>query len=188
MENDQNKENLDPKDQARNLYFNTNLTQAQIAELIGVSQKTISLWMNDGKWKSLRNTALRAPVVLIEHMAQELSELHRGIASREPGKRYATLHEAEIRRKIMMSMKYIREQQSKGAHAEVMINFMEFVQRRNMADAKTIILHADAYMQGVVQLDQDTFEPYRLPGDPEMPVKEDKPADDDKPDSLNKAA
>ncbi len=200
MENEQNKDpKNDPKQQARNLFFQTALTQAQIAELIGVSQKTISLWMNEGKWKMLRETTDKIPIVLVEHMLNELSELQNTIASREPGKRFATNQEAETRRKIIRSIGDLRRHETRSAHAEVMMNFMSYVQKRNLADAKLLIKHADAYMQGEVQIGVPLpFVPYTLPGHIESPNPADLPTNNNtippppdeknKPDSLNEAA
>ncbi len=166
MENEQNKDNpLGKKDQARNLFFQTGLTQAQIAELVGVAQKTVSVWMNDGKWKILKDTAEHAPTVLIEQMTSELAELHTNIAARQPGQRYATLQEAEIRRKIMVSMSHIKEQQTNAAHIEVMMNFIHFVSRQNAPELQVITDLADRYLAGERSLYlNDPFKPYSLPG------------------------
>lgn len=200
MENEQNnnEKKYDPKDQARNLFFQTALTQAQIAELIGVSQKTISIWINEGRWKLLKETAEMAPAVLIDQMTQELAEIHYNIASREPGKRFATVQEAEIRRKIMISIKYLQEQQSPSVHAEMMMNFIQFVRRRSTEDVKKIVIYADQYLKGEKKLGAPKpFKSYSLPGQFEIPAPDGlpennipppPPAEDDKPDSLKDAA
>lgn len=174
MENEQNNQQKnDPKDQARNLYFQTGLTQTQIAELVGVSQKTISTWMNDGKWKTLKQTIERAPAVMVEHMISELAEINKNIAAREPGKRFPTSQEVDIRRKILASVAMMQEHQSKSANAEVITNFIHYVRKRSDKDVKLIIPYADKYLQGEVKLDQDPFIPYTLPGQPEPPENPD---------------
>jgi len=205
MANDnENGQKNDSKDQARNLYFQTALTQAQIAELIGVSQKTVSVWMNDGRWKQLKESAELAPLVLIDQMTSELSELHHNIISREPGKRFATPQEAEIRRKILTSIKYLKEQQTTGVHEEVLSNFINYVRSQNPHDVKIIVVHADEYLTGELKLGiRRPFEPYSLPGQIQIPVPsgfppadagpkptppDDKKNETDNSSSLNEAA
>ncbi len=178
MDNDQN--NNDPREQARNLYFQSGLTQAQIAILIGVSQKTISLWINDGKWKMLKDTASQMPALMVEHMFSELTELNKNIAAREPGQRFPTVQEAETRRKIMVSLQYTQDYQSKGAQIETMMNFIHYVRRTSKKDVVNITLLADKYLEGEVKIGQDPFKPYTLPGTP-PDDPEPGPSNDDAP-------
>lgn len=171
MENkESNNDNNAKKDQARNLFFETGFTQAQIAELLDLSQKTISVWMNEGKWKMLKETAEHAPSMLIEQMVHELTEMHTNIASREPGKRFATVQEAEIRRKTMMSMKYVQQQHTTAVHAEVMANFLLYARKQKDVDIKALTLLADKYIKGEKKLELDEpFKYYSLPGQFHMP-------------------
>jgi len=153
----------DPKEIARNLYFQTNLTQAQIGDMVGVTQKTISLWMNDGKWKQLRDTVARAPVALLEHMFSEISELHNTIAAREPGMRFPTLKEAETRRKISAAIRDLQEQDAVPVHTETMMNFIHYIKRIKDPNLITITKLADTYLKGELKLGNDAFRPYKLP-------------------------
>jgi hypothetical protein len=200
MENEQNNEKKNsPKDQARSLFFQSALTQAQIAELVGVSQKTISLWMNDGKWKLLKESAENAPAVIIEQMTNELAEMHHSIASREPGKRFATLQESEIRRKILISLRYMKDQQTTAVHTEVLMNFMDYMHMEHPEDARIIVKHADNYLVGEKKLGLNRpFQPYSLPGSINIPAPfgtagnneqpAPPPSENDKPTDLDKAA
>ena len=159
------------RETARNLFFQTGLTQAQIAELVSVSQKTVSIWMNEGKWKFLKESAELAPAALIDQMVSELAEIHYNIAAREPGKRFATLHEAEIRRKIMMSIKGMKQQQTTAVHGEVMANFLEYIRRQNIDVARSITTYVEKYLVGEKKLAvKEPFIRYSLPGQIEIPV------------------
>lgn len=48
----------DKKDYAKLLFIKENLTQKEIAEKVGTSQKTMSKWVNDERWESLRKSLL----------------------------------------------------------------------------------------------------------------------------------
>jgi len=167
MDNEQN----NPKDQARNLFFETGLTQAQIAALVGVSQKTISVWINEGRWKYLKETAQHMPAILIEQMTNEISEIHACIAARDPGQRFATLQEAEIRRKTLMSIKYFQTRQMTNAHIEVLGNFINYIKRIDTNDARKIVELADQYLIGEKKINATPgYQPYSLFGDVEIPL------------------
>lgn len=142
--------------QVRNLYFNTTMSQAQIADLIGISQKTVSLYITQNNWKLLKKRGTQLPSVFIEQMNCELQQMNNLIASRPDGQRFPTLQEAEIRRKIMYSISTIKERQSAGAQMEAFMNLLHFAARDNRADALVI----STYIQDFLKVE------YNLPNDP----------------------
>ena len=137
--------------------------------------------LGDGKWKMLKETANQMPALMVEHMFSELTELNKNIAARQPGQRFPTTQEAEIRRKIMVSMQYTQEYQSKGAQIETMMNFIHYVRRTSKKDVVNITLLADKYLEGEVKIGQDPFKPYTLPGTPPDDDPEPGPSNDDAP-------
>lgn len=60
QENEQSQEltNSQKKDYAKNLFLRDNLTQKQIAAKVGISERTMSLWVNDEKWDAQKKTLL----------------------------------------------------------------------------------------------------------------------------------
>jgi DNA-binding XRE family transcriptional regulator len=154
------------RDKARNLFFETGLTQGQIAALVGISEKTLSHWSSEEGWKRLRQLARQAPLVMTDELYNEVSELNEAIRSREPGKRFANMAEAEVRRKTLLSIKYIKEQQSPQANIEVLTNFTSFVNQRNVQDAKTLVTHADRYLKGELKIGRQGLPEYHVLPDP----------------------
>lgn len=155
---------MTPKqEKAHNLYFQSGATQAQIAKEVGVTSKTVSLWVNEGKWQLLREMTQKAPVIMIEEMYNELAEINHTIRQRQPGQRFATVREAEVRRKLLASIRYIKEQQSTGAHIEVLMNFTHFVRQHAPHLAVEVVQLADHYLKGELKITQPHhFTPYNL--------------------------
>lgn len=154
----------DQKLQARELYFQSDLNQSQIAEEVGVSQKTVSLWVSNGRWATLKEMSRNTPAMMIDNMYAELVELNSAIQSRQSGKRFATREEADIRRKLLLGIRSIQQQQSAGSHMEVLLNFIEFLKRSAPGLAKEITLLADSYLCGEKSLGREPrFQPYDLP-------------------------
>ena len=75
----------DQRQMARNLYFETEFTQGQIADLVGISQKTMSFWASEEHWKRLKILAQTTPDIVAENMYQEVCRLNDAIVAREPG-------------------------------------------------------------------------------------------------------
>ena len=151
--------------QAQNLYFNTTLTQGQIAELINVSRKTVSGYVTENNWKLLKKRACQMPAVYLEQMNCELQEINAHIAARPKGKRFPTLREAEVRRKILASMATIKERQSAGTHMAVLSNFMARIAAENIEHAQLFNSYLTHYILGEQSLSGDkAFNTYGLPG------------------------
>lgn len=153
--------------QARNLYIQSDLTQAQIAAIVGVSQKTISQYISDNRWKLLKERANQVPAIALEQMNCELEDLNELIASRPKGSRHATLHEAEIRRKIMASMETVKDRQSAGTHIEVICNLLTLISAENIEHARILSRYTDKYVSGM--LHSPFYDSYVLPGDTSQP-------------------
>ncbi|MCD6010647.1 MAG: helix-turn-helix protein [Flavipsychrobacter sp.] len=159
------------KQQARNLYLQSDLTQAQIADIIGVSQKTVSQYVNENKWQLLKDRAKQMPALFLEQMIGELEDINQVIASRPKGERHPTLQEAEVRRKIMYSMASVKERQSVGTHIEAVINFLAHVAEENPEHARLIARYSDQYFTGKLETLNSSFHnAYSLPGGPEETV------------------
>lgn len=167
---------LEQQQDARNLFFQTDLTQLQIADQVGVSQKTISIWANEGRWQKLKELSVKTPAIMIEEMYNELAEINLGIRNREPGFRFATPKEADTRRKLLASIRYVKEQQSAGSHMEVLINFSEFLKTYQPTLVKDVVLAADAYLRGEKRMGQkNKFTPYDLQSGNEPAEQEQQP-------------
>ncbi len=148
MNNEQNKN--DKRAQARNLYLQSDLTQAQIAQLLGLSQKTICQYINENKWNLIKERAQQMPAMFLEQMNFELKEINDAIAARPEGKRYPTLSEAEVRRKILSSMSSLKERQSVASHMEVILDFIQIVAGQNIEHARIISDYAMDHFTEVV--------------------------------------
>lgn len=172
----------DKQNQARNLYFQTKLTQAQIAELLGISQKTVSTYVNENKWNLLKQRAEQAPALMLEQMNSELQELNEAIAARPLGQRFPTKEEAEIRRKTLHSINLINSRQSAGYYSQVFMNFISWVYKQNVKDAQLLTRYADRFLKGQMNTDESPrYGNYELPSTPAMPTPPAASSDNNQP-------
>jgi len=134
------------KQQARNLYFQTELSQTRIAELLDVDRKTIYLWIKEGKWAQIKKSAQHTPSILAEQYYQQLLAINEMIANRTE-QPYATTQEADIIRKLTLTIKHIKNGQTVGETVEVLMNFIDRITKKDLDLAKQILPYADEYIR-----------------------------------------
>lgn len=54
------------KQQAKELFFQTDLSKTQIANLLGISRRSLHYWVKDEHWDRLRESATQLPALLAE--------------------------------------------------------------------------------------------------------------------------
>ncbi|HXS38402.1 MAG TPA: hypothetical protein VN721_16995 [Flavipsychrobacter sp.] len=134
------------KQQARNLYFQTDLTQTSIAELLDIDRKTIYLWIKEGRWAEIRRSAQHTPSILAEQYNNQLLAINQMIAAREE-QPYPTPQEAETIRKLTLTIKHIKDGRTQGETIDVLMNFIHQLTKTDLDLAKQILPHADQYIK-----------------------------------------
>src|ERR1700744_4077802 len=109
--------------QAQNLYYQTDLSNTEIASRVGVSARTISRWINNENWKSMKQAARHAPAAIVEKLYIQLNELNDHILSRGPGQRFPSKDEADIMRKLTMTIDKLKQQTGLGEAIQLMMSF-----------------------------------------------------------------
>lgn len=129
--------NADKQYLAKILFTTQQLDQKAVAARVGVSENTMSKWVNDFNWKALRNRLATGKQQLLNDFYEELEELQNKIREREKGERYSNTKEADIKVKLTAAirtletdlgiadlsdagMKFIKHLQTIVPHDEVM--------------------------------------------------------------------
>ena len=147
---------MEPKHkQAFNLYFQTDLTQQQIADLLEINRKTLYTWIKQGSWARAKYAARHAPCILIDQYYSQLHAMNKEISGREE-RPYPTKEEAEIMRKLGATIKQIRptDKMTSTENVELMTDFLDHIQRQDPAVVDTILPHLDKYVDFVLDKGQ----------------------------------
>jgi len=142
------------KHQARELYFQLNLPQTKIAEILNLDRKTISRWMEEDKWCEMKYAAQQMPGMLLQDLYNQLSCLHARIHSRVPERQYPTDEESIIQRRLMMSIKNA-EKQSVGNYMQIMTEIINEVAKQSPQLALDLTPYTDKIIKK--KLDKKTF-------------------------------
>ena len=76
------------KEWAKLLFVKENLTQAEIAERVGVSRVTVNKWINAENWEHLKVSVTITKEEQLKNLYRQLAELNGKIAQREQGQRF----------------------------------------------------------------------------------------------------
>ena len=142
------------KQQAKELYFQLNLPQTKIAEILNLDRKTISRWMEEGKWREMKYAAQQMPGMLLQDLYNQLSCLHARIHSRVPERQYPTEEESIIQRRLMMSIKNA-EKQSVGNYMQIITEIINEVAKQSPQLAHDLTPYTDKIIKK--KLDKKTF-------------------------------
>jgi DNA-binding XRE family transcriptional regulator len=93
--------------QARNLFFGTDLTQQQIADMLNVNRKTLYGWANEGGWRRAKYSAAHAPCILVDQYYHQLGALNLKIAERTE-QPWPTKEESDIIRRLTATIKSMK--------------------------------------------------------------------------------
>ena len=119
--------NTDKKQQAQFLYMAQGMTQKEIAETVGVSERTVYAWIHQYAWDKLRLASFQAPATIADNLCSQLVELQNSIAARQPGNRFPTPQEAEVSRKLVTSLEKMKKYPGLAQNMQVLETFRNYV-------------------------------------------------------------
>ncbi len=139
---------MDQKQQAENLFLNTEKSQKEIAEQIGISPRTLYRWIQQGRWQELKSATRRMPSVLVKNIYSQLDDINYGIAKRERGERHPTKDESLTINRLMNCIGKVQKQTSQGQNIQFMMNFIDYVRPLNDDLAKLLTHYGSAFLNG----------------------------------------
>lgn len=131
------------KAQAEYLFINTDMTQGRIAEIVGVTEKTLSLWVNENgeNWKIARAAKSITRESIIAQLHLQLYNLNEAISFREEGARFPSSTEADTQSKIAANIERLDKKNNVALYISAMEEFAEFLSKRDAKAAQTLAMH-----------------------------------------------
>jgi transposase len=127
------------KEELAKMYYLQGFTvQKDLAVKVGVSEKTISKWKNEGGWDKL---VLNIPMVKnqqVQKLLSELEELNEFIETKEEGLRFANSKEADIRRKLIADIKDLEGDASVSDVIGVAMAFTKWVSKTDVEKSREV--------------------------------------------------
>jgi len=112
---------------AKIIFTREHLDQKIVAQRVGVSEKTMSKWVNEGKWHDLRKRLLLAKEEQINTLYEQLENLN--IAIKATDKKHADSKQADILIKITASIRNLETDLAIADLIESGIRFIKYMQQ-----------------------------------------------------------
>lgn len=133
-----NAEINDQKDLARALFLSSTLNQKQIAEKVGIAEKTMSKWVNDENWekqkKSLTTSKQEQLAMLYDILAKLNKQAKDSLEDDDP----ETNPDSDGIIKIAAAIQKLEKEAGVGETIQCYIGLMRFVQKENIEEAKIV--------------------------------------------------
>jgi len=139
------------KDYAKILFVKDKLTQKEIAQKTEVSEKTISKWVEDGRWAKLQKNFILTREEAMGDLLNELVEINAFIKRMPEGSRFADAKLGDVRRKLV---KDIKELETKASLPEIIAALkllLDFTRKVDLKDAQLLSKYADALIKSLLK-------------------------------------
>lgn len=135
------------KEYAAILFLKENLTQAEIAEKVGVSRQTINKWVKAEKWEERLAGISMTKEEQIKNLYRQITEINEKIKGREKGERHATTAEADTINKLSAAIKKLEDDLGIADIVGVSIRFLEWVRRVDPSKANELKSLFNSYIK-----------------------------------------
>ena len=135
------------KEWAKLLFLRTNKTQGEIADTVGVAQKTLSKWKTSEHWDMLKSSFIITKEEELRRIYQQINELNDAIAKREEGSRYANPSEADTLSKLAAAAKNLERDLSIADIIDVFIIFTDWLREIDIEKARDVTELQDAFIK-----------------------------------------
>jgi DNA-binding transcriptional regulator LsrR (DeoR family) len=135
------------KDWAKLLYTKENLTQAEIADRVGVTRVTVNKWINGGNWEMLKVSITMTNEEQLKNLYRQLAELNKTILEREDKARYAMPAEADVIKSLSTAIKNLQTELGLSEITSVFGGLIQFLRTYDPKTVKEIAPLLDAYVK-----------------------------------------
>ena len=135
------------KELAKLLYTKENIiNQKELAIRVDVSEKTIGKWIKEEGWEKLKKNLLLTRQELYARLLEDFENLQNHIKETPLG--FADYKLASTRRNLVKDLKEMEGEEIGLAETiSVQVAFLEFIRKRNHADAVLIADYSDLFIK-----------------------------------------
>ena len=127
---------------AKTLYTRETLTQAEIAERVGVSRVTVNNWIGKGNWEQLKASITITREEQLKNLYRQLAELNNAIMGRFPN-----AAEADTISKLSNAIKKLETEVGLADIISVFSDLLKWVRTYDSTQAKEITPLLDAFVK-----------------------------------------
>ncbi len=131
---------------AQSLYLNTDHTQQEIAERVGVSENTLTAWKVKHNWDTLRGATTATKPKMIASFYQQITLIEKSAVDAEGQPRALTLKETQAIRMITKAIQEMDKKLAADHYVTMMEEFTKFLFTNDKAAGKLFLPWLDRFM------------------------------------------
>lgn len=135
------------KEWAQLLFLRTDKSQKEIAETVGVAEKTLSGWKTNENWDRLKASIVITKDEQLRRVYQQINELTSVIEKRPEGERYADSSEADTLSKLASTARSLESNMSIADIIDVFMMFQDWLRDIDLVKAQDISNYQDAFIK-----------------------------------------
>jgi transposase len=120
------------------LYMQTSKSQKEIAQQVGVSERTLSKWAREGEWELRKAAKEVTREEQIRNYLMQLKELNEEIQTRDTGKRYASPSESDTIKKITSAIRDLQKNVTLSDYIAVCEELLKYMLIKDQDLAKAL--------------------------------------------------
>lgn len=135
------------KEWAKLMYLRTNKSQKEIADTVGVAEKTLSNWKTSENWDRLRSSIFITKDEQLRRVYQQINELTTVIEKRPEGERFADSSEADTLSKLASTARSLESDLSIADVIDAFMGFTDWLREVDFKKAQEISELQDGYIK-----------------------------------------
>ncbi|MCD6010245.1 MAG: putative ATPase subunit of terminase (gpP-like) [Flavipsychrobacter sp.] len=133
------------KQEAKELYYQTDLTKTEIANALGISRRALHYWIRAYRWEKMKESANVLPSLLAEKCYHIIGHLTDQYLDEMRMNKPVTYTEAETLYRLMLTARKLKTHSTMNERMEMFKDFHERLARHDKKLSKALAPHIERY-------------------------------------------
>jgi transposase-like protein len=160
--------NNEKLEQAKNIFFQTDLSKTEIAEMLGIPRRTLHYWIRQHNWTRQKEAAAIMPSLLAEDCYHLIARFTKQLLSADQ----ITHKDAEALHKFTITTNKLKNRATLNENMEIFGNFMDSVNEKSPEVANVITPFVDDYIAARSEITNSKSKPVSSAASPQANVPE----------------
>ncbi|HQB47422.1 MAG TPA: DDE transposase family protein [Bacteroidales bacterium] len=142
-------ERIRKKELAQFFFCNSNLSQKEIAEKVGISEVSMSRWVREGRWDTLKASITITRQEQLNRVYRQIAAINKKIVEEQEG--IPTSADADVLAKLAAVVERLEKETSITDVVSVSMKFLDWLRKIDTEKAKELSYLFDAFIKDLLR-------------------------------------
>lgn len=142
-------ERIRKKELAQFFFCNSNLSQKEIAEKMGISEVSMSRWVREGRWDTLKASITITRQEQLNRVYRQIAAINKKIVEEQEG--IPTSADADVLAKLAAVVERLEKETSITDVVSVSMKFLDWLRKIDTEKAKELSYLFDAFIKDLLR-------------------------------------